>query len=450
MGRHCRYFAVTLLAVVAAASATSVTGAAMAGEAVELFGGSFNGTYLLQGSLQGNSVADSQLNPGNLLARLPQRTTALEARPDFHFASDALDLRFSPRGQWQQNTLAAADATSHATSHATTRDNVSNVYVGGWTVRVNPSDTLALSGGRAVLLWGPAQSESPSNPFYTDNGRDNPYLESAGKDFYKVAWFPAPSVTLNYIDNVGNGRGVLPPWQRFHRTRVVKLDYTGRQLYWEASYAAIEGQAARLGASMQATVSDALVLYAEGGYSRARSQYRPQIDASGNWQLAPPDTRRGLYGLTVAGGAYTLQAGPTITVEYLYNNQGWSLTEAAATSALTQAAAARFTEGGAGDATAADAALLLAHAGQPGSALQRKHYLFVQYLHRDLAKNLDLTVRALGNLDDHSTRVGTILEWRLDQRFKLIALGVNASGGSRKEFGAYVARQWFLGLDVSL
>jgi len=412
-------------------------GVARAGEPIDVYGGTIKHKLLLESYAQATKVADSNDNPGNQVARLAERSLTVELRPDLHFASDILDLRIRPRGRGQENQVVSGGVTG--------RDWTTEAYVNEWSVRFTPTDSLAISAGREVLLWGPAQSFSPSNPFYTNNGRSNPYLELGGKDLFKGVYFPASGWTFSYIDNFGKGRDEPPPLESFHHTRVLKLDHTGEQAYWSVNYAFIEGTPARIGLLAQRTISDALLTYAEGGYSRYRTQYRPESDGSGGSRLAPP-SGGGLSGLGVLGLAYTLQAGPTVSFEYVYNNQGWTDSEASDYQLLTQAAAQQLAAGG---PLTGSAMQQLARGVQPGSPLLRRHYLFVQYLHQNLMKNLNLVVRLTRNIDDNGMRGGPILEWRVGNRFKLFALGVFATGGAHTEFGRYVVRQGFVGLETN-
>lgn len=423
------------LAVAAISTAASYN-LAQAAESAEIFGGSLTYNGLIQLHGQKAKLSESDVNPDNVIGRLPDQNFSLELRPNINFSTDLVELRLSPRAKVQRNRVVIGGTEMISTGQ--------RAYINEWGIRITPNDLFSVRVGRQVLLWGAAQSESPSNPLYADNGRANPYLELGGKDLLELAWFPSANWTISYIDNYGQGISDAPPLESFHRTRLMKLDFTGQSARAGVNFARIDGKPAQIGFNVQATLSEALLLYAEGGYSRRPVQYRPQVDANGRWDLAIPGAGSGVYGVSVVGAAYTLQAGPTVTVEYLYNNEGWSKSETNTYFALAVDAASTVSRGG---LLAMDAASLLARGAYPGRQLQSRNYLFIQYAHQNLTKNLDFTVRLTHNMNDKSVRVVPILEQRLGDRFKLVALGMFTGGGARKEFASYLSRQWFVGLN---
>jgi hypothetical protein len=93
---------------------------------------------------------------------------------------------------------------------ASTRSGVSDASLSQWQLRAGLTETVALSLGREVMNWGPAQFRSPSSPFYFDNGRANPSRELSGVDAAKLAWTPDASTFLSLAwveDSGGHKRG---------------------------------------------------------------------------------------------------------------------------------------------------------------------------------------------------------------------------------------------------
>jgi hypothetical protein len=188
-------------------------------------------------------------------------------------------------------------------------------------------------------------------------------------------------------------------------------------------------------------VSDALVAYMEGEYLRRQTQYRPVLAANG-WQLETP-VRPGGNGVGVLGAIYTLESGPTITMEYLRNGQGWSDREYGDFRRVTKQAA----EGLAGPLSG-QSLQQLARAAEPGSELLARNYLLVQYLHPSLADDLDLTLRATRSVEGKSWRLSATLEQRFARRYGVFAQLVTNEGGSNGEFGRYLRRQVQVGLKA--
>jgi len=397
------------------------------------FANKFSASLVTQSYLQLNQVAEGNANPGNRVAQLPNLNFTQELRPEFKFSTDLLDLQISPRATVQWNQIDQTDSRERGWSDS--------IYINAWRARLMPTDSLTFSVGREVLLWGPAASYSPSNPFYLDNGQSNPNIELDGKDFAKAVWSYGNEWTLSYIDNYGRGHSVPPLLDTFHPTQVIKLDHTGANSYLSVNYASIQGAPDKLGFSAQMTVSDAWLVYAEGGYSTRRTQYRPSLGANGEWQFSAPQGG-GLSGIGILGTAYTLPSRSTLTMEYINNNQGWSHGENAMYQSLTASAAGQIDTANAGSAMQ-----LLARASQPDSILLGKNYLFMQYFHPDLTPGMDLTLRLTRSLGDRSMRFTGILEDRIGKRYSLFGQLTSDIGGM--EFGSYIVQQLTLGMRIS-
>ena len=398
----------------------------------------FHDNFVALSYAQNNGVTNSNDNPGNQLAKLPQTNATLELLPEFSLTTGMLKFQLSPRMLEQWNQV--------QTSGVVSNNEGGQAYLNGWGVRFTPNDAIAMSVGREVLLWGPAMSYSPSDPFYIDNGRSNPNIELYGKDFVKTAWFIDNAWTLNYIDNFGKGVIDLSPpglesfgFESFHRTRVLKLDHTGNEMYWSVNYAKIEDLPDKIGFSMQRTVSDAVLVYADGGYNLHRTQYQIASNNNEGLQFAPP-SGGGLSGIGILGMAYTLQAGPLFTIEYINNNQGWSNAQAHAYQLLAQNSVNQL-----GTRNTGFAMQELARGADPGSILLRQNYLFLQYFHQNLMTDLDLTMRLTRNLDDNGMQIVNIIEKRMGNRYNLFGQIALNTGGSSTEFGRYISRQFLFG-----
>lgn len=185
---------------------------------------------------------------------------------------------------------------------------------------------------------------SPSNPFNRDNGQNNPRLEVPGLDYGRVVWLPGNAWTLSFIANIDRGRQEM--LRDFRKTYAMKLDFTGENTYVSLIPSYREDEKPRVGFVGGWTVSDALLLYAEGRLSDV-------IDEAA----------------FLVGGSYTLERGPTIVAELFRDGSGCTLKPIS----LCLLA-------GVGTADAAD-------------ILLRRHYLLLQYLQRGIGHHLNLTFR---------------------------------------------------------
>ena len=243
---------------------------------------------------------------GSALARvagLPDSTSAIELRPEVTWEFARVSLTAKPR------VLATAAGGEH---------DVATQLDEGW-LRVRPRSGLSLQAGREVLLWGPATFWNPSNPFFAENNRANPQRALGGIDLARVRWQFNRAWSATAITQFGRGRAEVASAHR----QGIKLDWVGDA----ASAAFVAAAAPRERASVhgwaQATVSDALIVYGEAGWSEGPASLFPERGPSPTgWSLQPlgGDTRRLK---AIVGGAYTLLSGATVNVEVWRNGDAW-------------------------------------------------------------------------------------------------------------------------------
>jgi hypothetical protein len=139
------------------------------------------------------------------------------------------------------------------------------------------------------------------------------------------------------------------------------------------------------------TVSDALLLHAEGSVA----------DAIDDAEI-------------LIGGSYTLELGPTIVVEFFHDGGGCTLE--------------RIDLCFVPDAGDTD----------PADILIRQNYLLVQYVHTRIRDTIDLTMRWLRNLDDDSNRITGIFNYELNDHMQLFVISNIDVGDKDAEFGSLV------------
>ena len=243
---------------------------------------------------------------GSALARvggLPDSTTALELRPEVTWETARLSVTAKPRAV----IIAAGGERT-----------VSTELNEGW-VRLRPRSGLSLQAGREVLLWGPAMFWNPSNPFFAENNRDNPQRELGGIDLVRARWQISRAWSATAISQFGRGRAAV---DAAHRNGV-KFDWIGDSASAGLIAAAAPGQRASVHGWTQATVSNALILYGEFGWSEGADTVRPEPGATPTGWLLLPTPAGGRSVKAIAGGAYTLLSGVTVTLEVWRNGDAW-------------------------------------------------------------------------------------------------------------------------------
>jgi hypothetical protein len=351
-------------------------------------------------------LRESTLNPGNAL-RIPRDTVELDFRPDFNLNLGRFEFGLKPRFQLARNRteVGAAGATTETSDRA---------FINEGFVRYRATDQLLAIVGRENLQWGPSALLSPSNPFNVDNGKNNPYVEQPGLDFARVVVIPNSALTMSLIANTGAGRlrdstpyQINPlPATPFRKAYALKLDYTGDGHFISLIGSHREQERNRLGFFGGWNVSDALILYTEGSAAKKNRTVSDRSD----------------YDI-LAGGAYTLEAGPTISLEYFRRNAGCVLSPIEL--------------------------CLAQQVDDPSRALLRTRYALLQYVDTKIGGNLNLALRLIRNLDDSSNQFVANLEYEVGRNWQLYFVPAVLKGSRDSEFGSLLRYSAFVGASYT-
>jgi len=332
---------------------------------------------------------DSGLNPSNALG-ISRRRLQLAVRPDFRARYPALSLVFKPRAEvWRENWREGI--------HEGETDTDTGVFVNEWLARANLPGSLFLSYGREVLLWGPSYLVSPSNPFIAQNGRDEPKTELPGSDYARLVWAPLPEWTVSMMANTAEGRREFR--EDFDPAYAVKLDTMTEKGHASIVLAKKETADPRFGFFGLWNVSDAFLLYAEGSFARNDLEQ-------------------------LAGISYTRAHGTTVACEYFYNDSGI-------------------------DRDAIEQCAPPLRALDDRERLLKRNYLLLQYIRRDLANRMDVTLRMVANVDDGSRSFVGLLEYPLNDYVQLFGTTTRNTGDTATEFGSILIYATTLGVEIT-
>ena len=392
----------------------------------------------------------STQNTSNNFLQLPRYVVDAEMRPDLRLSLDALELSAKPRGRLDYSVW--EDGVPKGQSSGD-----DDSYVNEWLARLKVRENLFVSYGRENLQWGPSFLFSPSNPFFQDNGRRNPYLEVPGMDFGRLIWIPAAAWTVSFIANTGEGLNKTTgpgsflsstPPPPFEQTYTVKLDYAGRENYASlmlSRRADAENLAGFFGGW---TVSDAVLLYGEGVVTRGSIGLYPTEDSSplGASMEEIHKHDPALYPEILVGCSYTFESKGILTGEYAYYSPGYGATEADDYYTLRRRASAVFTRGGLisllGMETLGETALT-------NLRFLRRDYGMVQYTQTNIRNRIDLTLRWTQNLDDGSGQFTSILSYSLGKHVELFSVATLMAGGKNTEFGSVLLYQVMCGVQYT-
>jgi hypothetical protein len=385
--------------------------------------------------------AQTSQNPDNRFLNLPREIVNMEIRPDLRLDLKYLELSAKPRAKFEfrirEEGLSSGDTQWKA-----------DAYVNEWLARLKAGENLFVSYGRENLQWGPSFLFSPSNPFFRDNGRSNPYVEVLGMDFGRLVWIPHPLWTLSFIVNTDEGRNLLLGPDPFKKTYALKVDYTDREYYASIIFSEKDHKKT-LGYFGGWTVSDAVLLYAEGSLTQGSQALYAQRDASllGASMQKIHQNDSDIKPVMLIGSSYTLENSGTFALEYTYHAPGYTSDEAEIYYNLRQHGAAAFNAGGLPGALGR---MILGQTINPGLRFLRKNYAMLQYSQSNIRNKIDLTLRWTQNLDDGSGQFLTLVSYALGDHLELFSSGMINSGSENTEFGSLLNYQFMFGLKYTL
>ncbi|MGD0915407.1 MAG: hypothetical protein ABSB22_03010 [Thermodesulfobacteriota bacterium] len=385
--------------------------------------------------------ANSSQNAGINFLQIPHYLTDLEMRPDLRLNIDPLELSIKPRMRLEYSIWREGGSKGKS-------EWMDDWYINEWLARLKVLQNLFISYGRENLQWGPSFLFSPSNPFFQDNGRRNPYLEVLGMDFGRVVWIPGSSWTISFIANTDEGRNKIIGPIPFKRTYSLKVDYTGRENYGSIILSHREDSENLLGFFGGWTVSDAILLYGEGVIAQGSEALYPKKDSSpfGASMIKLHEDDSTIKPVLLAGGSYTFGTSGTLTLEYTYYSPGYSDAEADTYYSLRRRAANAI---GLGGRISGLAQMTLGQTAITGLRFLRKNYAMIQYTQNNIKNSVDLFLRWTQNLDDGSGQFTTVVTYSLGKHMELFSVGTVMAGSKNTEFGSIMDYQWMTGLKYT-
>lgn len=396
-------------------------------------------SFIFKTLAYGNSQKRPDDGPsGEAAYYIPRYGAAIGLRPDFSQDFRALHLVLKPRlySQWQR----WEDGPDKGKN-----DYQTDIFINEWVARLQLPRDIFASYGRENLQWGPAFFISPSNPFFADNGQANPKREIAGMDFARGLWIMSPDFTGSVIANTGRGQQAF--FSEFKRVYAVKADYTAFKKYGTLILSEREGEGLRLGGFAGSTISDAMLLYGEGAVFKGNELYHLKKD----FEKEIPELSRlrnlddGLQTLVLVGSSYTLEAGPTFSVEYVYNSAGFSDNDAELAYRII----------GLSDSTRPPQSVAISSDMTSGKSLGpnykvfRKNYTMLQYSQSQIFRKIDLALRYAYNFDSSSSQVVGMSSYYAGDHTQLFFVGNKGLGPKDGEFRAIVDWSLMFGIEYT-
>lgn len=401
---------------------------AMAGTAADAF--SSNIRILLYADIV--HPANSTQNPDNAFLQLYRYSGEIDLRPDFFwnqpYLNAVLKPRFASAYRWWEDGMPDGR-----------KDGLSRAYVNEWRIQGKAASMLFLSFGKEKLLWGPSFLADPSNILFNNAEKINPKREIEGKYLATLLFIPDNAATFTIGSETQKeesplGESLKP--LRFLKADLMGSNYTVSLIGYHRQHDRL-----RLGSYGQWTASDALILYYNGLVTKGTDAFYPGEGAF----IKKYENSRRLYSVVSAGGSYTFLAGSTMSIEFLYNGQGYNDAEAAEYYRLRQTAAIHLFD----SSMAGLPQKTLAEALNTGQPFLRKYYLMGQFQFREIRNVADLILRYLYSMEDHAGVASTILELQVTDRIQFFNINSAAVSQAREtEVRALVEKSFMAGIEV--
>lgn len=376
-------------------------------------------------------VVDSDYNPDNQVAKVPDNTFETDLRPTFNWELDQHRFKIDPR-IITQVTEAEYQGKAHSTDKTEAFLNEIN-YQGNFG-----DHQIAL--GIQNYQWGPAEMLSPTNPIFRFQFEQRSlFFQQRGRNLVRWNWQITPEWNLvSMVEVTKNGSELPKEDQKFQPNGVVKLE---RALSKSSDYFGVVAgktpyRESFVGEYFAMNFTDEFSAYFDARHQHGSKNFYPTSNA-----LEEFDEREEDGGIkTLANFGLRHEARVDFRLEYIYNGVGLDETDwKRARNALVTLGPnlrenfKRFYRGGRDD-------------------LQRQHYGYASLRVPDIgAKNeYTLFLRHFHSIADSSSSTQFQMDRVTAESFNLYLEASLFNGSKTSEFGSLLRHEISAGFRYSL
>lgn len=266
--------------------------------------------------------AESNLNPGNRVLRLPQFWAQSELRPDVRLTAGSRFLLVA-RPRLLASTRSAWSADSPRLDLRDTSANWTELYA-NWRI----GDSVQVTYGLQNFQWGPAEFLSPSNRLFHEVGvfRDPAYYVR-GRHLARVNVSVGKEWSIVTLAELGhNGEAAFNAGEAFKRQGQSKVEYASPNGggYLGATVGVRDGSRAWFGEYGSWSMTQGFSVYFDASHARGSRAWYPERSADGaffsrrlvdssEWQL-----------LGLVGARYVFVSGVDLRGEYVHQQAGYA------------------------------------------------------------------------------------------------------------------------------
>lgn len=375
---------------------------------------------------------DSDFNPDNQVAKIPDHALESDLRPTFNWELNSVHrFKVDPR-VITQYTRAEYNGSTHTTDKT-------EAFMNELSYQGNFGDHQ-ITLGIQNYQWGPAEMLSPTNPIFRFQFEQRSlFFQQRGRNLVRWNWQISPDWNLVTMVEVAKNGSQLPKEdQRFTPNGLLKLDHTLEKSsdYLGLVVGKTPYQENFVGEYFARNFTDEFSAYFDVRHQQGSKNFYPSSNA-----YAEFDEREKDGGIkTLANLGVRHEARVDLRLEYIYNGVGlddsdWKRARAAVTTLgpNTRENFKRFYRGG-------------------RDGLQRRHYGYVSARIPDLGDKNQYTlfVRHFQNLSDSSSFSQFQMDRITGESFNLYLELSYYQGSKTSEFGSLLSREISAGFRYSL
>ncbi len=269
-------------------------------------------------------VAESTVNPRNLVMGLPLTTYTLDNRLEMKWLLNDAKIIARPRWTLYQDEF-KNEVTGEKKTRAMGKLDISDAFVEQALTR-KASVTLGLQ----VFQWGPGELFNPSNPFFRFNNRQQTYTyKEKGKSLVRFNYsFNMERSLILIAEPVSNNEPFWMAEKEFKPEFVIKFERNWKNT--RNYYGLLAGSEAQnnpfVGEYAHYELKPGWSLYLDAKHSYELQSYRPEKNLLGSYDMnltgekSKEWSHLGLFGFRYEGDV-------DFRIEYLYNSLGYSKDE---------------------------------------------------------------------------------------------------------------------------
>ena len=284
------------------------------------------------------TLNSSLINPGNQIAQIPTSLFTSEVRPDLRWKTERWSLILRPRIIAKYSQTLLSQIPLGGTTFGTDQQIYETGLVGRWSeafVGYKVSEGFDIYYGLQNFQWGAAEVASPSNLLFHDTVQNRDALYDVwGQQLFRLNFSQGTNWSHVILLEPGdNGRPEFVAQTPFQKKGLLKSEYNwgGGSDYAGVVLGAFDGGPFWLGQYLNVSaLNDAWSFYFDVNEQHGSNAWYPTVDPSSGLILMSQQHlgEDRFFTYAVVGAKYAFENGSEAHVEWIYNQAGYSGTDA--------------------------------------------------------------------------------------------------------------------------